>query len=233
MTRERQMSNIYLVIAITGRELEAEFDGCIHRIGASVVFTSLGHGTVQPGILELMGLEKTEKSVLFAVCDCQSAHRALRALTEQIGLNSPGRGIAITVPISSIDRQLASHLTGGIPLTRQEESSMNLPYELIVAIVDKGASDLVMDAARIAGASGGTVIHAKGTEAGRARKFFGISLASEKEMVFIVVPSKDKSPIMRSIVKDAGAESEAHTILFSMPVSEAAGLRAPDSEAED
>lgn len=225
-----KMSSIHFVIAVTARELEEEFLDCMRRIGVQVTFSSLGHGTVEPGILELLGLQKTEKSVLFSICSRHCAHRALRALTEQIGLRAPGRGIALTLPVTSLDRHLAAHLTEGQPTPRQEESSMNLPYELIVAIVDKDTSDLVMSAARAAGAPGGTVIHAKGTEAGQAHKFFGISLAEEREIVFIVIPAADRAPVMRSIARLAGPESEIHAILFSLPVSQAAGLRLPGEE---
>ena len=61
-----------------------------------------------------------------------------------------------------------------------------LTHELIIVITNQGYTDKVMDAARSAGAGGGTAIHAKGTGAELARKFFGVSIASEKEIVFII-----------------------------------------------
>ena len=100
-------------------------------------------------------------------------------------------------------------------------------YELIVAIYEKGYTDLVMDAAREAGARGGTTIHAKGTGAG-AEKFFGMTLAEEKEMVFIVSHVDKKKDIMRAIMQHAGVESKAHALVFSLPVSETAGFRFAD-----
>lgn len=45
-------------------------------------------------------------------------------------------------------------------------------YELIIAIVNCGHADTVMDAARAAGAAGGTVLHAKGTQPGRKQSVF-------------------------------------------------------------
>lgn len=226
---------MHFVIAIAARDLEEEFLSCMRRAGAHLNFASLGQGTVTPGILELLGLERTEKSVLFSLGTHDLALKVIRALTEQIGLNSPGRGIALALPLTSIDRRLASQLQSeqpAQPTGRQEDDLMNPPYQLIIAIVDKGTSDLVMDAARAAGAPGGTVLHAKGTDAGRTRKFFGISLAEEKEMVFIVVPAADKSPIMRSIAQQAGPQSETHALLFSLPVSAASGISL-SGEVED
>ena len=65
-------------------------------------------------------------------------------------------------------------------------------YELLVAIANQGSIDVVMDAARSAGAGGGTVIHAKGTGMESARKFLGVSLAAEKEIIFIVTRTEEK-----------------------------------------
>ena len=79
---------------------------------------------------------------------------------------------------------------------------------LIITVVDKGNVDLVMDAARSAGASGGTVVKAKGTGAEMA-KFFGVSISEEKEMVYIIAPRTDRDAIMQAIMEKAGAKTEA------------------------
>ena len=104
-------------------------------------------------------------------------------------------------------------------------------YELIVAIIEKGYTDEVMDAARAAGAGGGTVIRAKGTGGKNAETFLGVSLAEEKEMIFIVAHVDKKRAIMEAVMRDAGIESKAHTVLFSMPVTATAGFRLYDSDA--
>ena len=65
-------------------------------------------------------------------------------------------------------------------------ATKNLPLILIVAVANEGRTDTVMNAARAAGAAGGTVIHGKGTASEEAAHFFNISIASEKEIIFIV-----------------------------------------------
>ena len=52
-----------------------------------------------------------------------------------------------------------------------------------------------------ADAPGGTVIHAKGTGAEKAEKFFGVSLAKEKEVIFMVTRKEGKNAIMTSIME--------------------------------
>ncbi len=65
-------------------------------------------------------------------------------------------------------------------------------YQLIVAIANQGYTDTVMEAARSAGARGGTIVHTRSTGAEDAGKFFGMSIAEEREMIFIVVHQREK-----------------------------------------
>ena len=89
-----------------------------------------------------------------------------------------------------------------------------------------------MDAARKAGAEGGTVLHAKGVGMKRAEKFLGVSLVSEKELVLIVTKTEQKNEIMRAIMKEAGMETKAKSLVFSLPVTSTAGLRLIEEEEE-
>ena len=59
----------------------------------------------------------------------------------------------------------------------------------------------------------------------QAEKFMGVSLASEKELVLIVAQTELKNPIMQAIMKDAGLNTKAKSVVFSLPVTDTAGLR--------
>ena len=85
-------------------------------------------------------------------------------------------------------------------------------------------------AARSAGASGGTVLKARGTGGSHSEKFFGFSIAEEKELHLIVTPAQGRNAIMKAIMEQAGLDSEAKSIVFSLPVSHAMGLRMPEPE---
>jgi len=106
-------------------------------------------------------------------------------------------------------------------------------YELLVAIANQGYTELIMDAARKVHASGGTVIHAKGTGSQRAEQFLGVTLVPEKEIVFIVVRKDRKNDIMRAIMDEAGTGTKAGTIVFSLPVTDTAGMRLMESIEEE
>ena len=102
---------------------------------------------------------------------------------------------------------------------------MEFKHELIVVVANSGYTDDVMDVARQAGAGGGTVIHAKGTGAKLANKFFGVSLAEEKEVMFIAETCTKKTTIMKSITEKVGPTTPAGAICFSLPITEIAGIR--------
>ena len=131
----------------------------------------------------------------------------------------------LTVPLKSVaGGKTLSYLTddlkaGGAP-------NMNFEHELITVILNEGYSDFVMDAARAADAGGGTVLHAKGTGGTRGEKFFSVSLADEKDMIYIIAHKDEKAAIMRSINEQAGPGTKAGAICFSLPISSVAGLRA-------
>ena len=153
--------------------------------------------------------------------------RVKRGMEHKLGIDVPGMGISFLVPVSSIGGKKALQLMlAGQEFEKEEETSLkDTEYELIVVVSDFGYTNLVTDAAREAGAGGGTVIHAKGTGMERAEKFLGVSLASEKEMTFIVTRTEKKKEIMKAIMEKAGLESKAKSILFSLPVVDTAGLR--------
>ena len=101
-------------------------------------------------------------------------------------------------------------------------------YDLLLVIANQGYTGSIMDAARAAGAGGGTVIHAKGTGMEGAARFMGIDLVNEKELVLIASRTSEKNAIMKAIMDNT--DKEAGSIVFSLPVTDTAGLRLLDEE---
>ena len=155
-------------------------------------------------------------------------------MQRKLQIDAPGEGIAFLVPLSSIGgKRTLQFLLNRQELPESEESTLkDTTYELIIAIADQGSLDTVMDAARGAGAYGGTVIHAKGTGMEYAEKYLGVTIAAEKSMIFIVTKKEQKNSIMKAIMEQAGMHSPAKTVVFSLPVTDTAGLRMVEIEEE-
>ena len=109
---------------------------------------------------------------------------------------------------------------------------MQNQYDLILTIVSRGFADQVVDAARQAGANGGTIFYARGTGIHEIEKFFSISIQPEKEIVINVVKHEHLKGILDSIVAAAGLATEGRGLTFSMPIDDIVGLFQPEDDAE-
>lgn len=162
------------------------------------------------------------------LCVVPHSPRLVRQAARELWLDIPGRGILMTVPVSTIGGAAARDYL--LQQEAEERMEREQTHELIVVITNQGCTDKVMDAARAAGATGGTSIHAKGTGAELARRFLGVSIAAERELIFILARKEDRSPIMKGVMSQAGIHSAAQSLAFSLPVSDIAGLRQLDGE---
>ncbi len=97
-------------------------------------------------------------------------------------------------------------------------------YVLILTIVNRGFADQVVDAARKAGAHGGTVFYARGTGIHEIEKFFAVPIQPEKEVVMIIVKHSETQAIMHAIVEAAGLNTEGKGLAFSLPIADVVGI---------
>lgn len=233
------MDGLNMVITITDRE---RTETAINLFRENNVFTTdivLGQGTASREMLDYLYLNPSEKAIVFGVVTGAGLLPLLKAFKRKMFIDVPGNGIVAVVPLNTIGgrRSLEYMLDGQAVDTtqrsqeeaeRMERMSVKTDHEFIFVIANEGYSDLIMDAARGAGAAGGTVIKAKGTGAEYTEKFFGFSIASEKEIHLLVTPAQGRNNIMKAIMEKAGLESKAQSIVFSLPVSHALGLRQPE-----
>ena len=217
------------LITIVKRSQADEFSAFFHRENIPLALKMLGTGTARDNILRMLGLAEIEKEVFMCVVPDAKARELLKKLIYQMNIDAAGNGIAYTVPISSIAGSATLQYLSTTSEEIKEEQKMsetNRAYELVVVITNKAYVETVMDAAYAAGAGGGTVVHARGAASSeQADKFFGISLAPEREMIFIVLKSEIKNAVMKAISTEAGMQSAAKSVIFSIPVNSVAGLR--------
>ena len=228
------MSRLYMMVSVTNRNMKQKFQGFFEKYDHSVVFSTLARGTANSAVLDYFGLEATEKIVSLSVMTEETWKKVKRGLNQEMHIDVPGMGIAFTVPLSSIGgKKVLQFLIQEYEFEKEEETTLKATeYELLMIIANQGCIDTVMDAARSAGAGGGTVIHAKGTGLAGAQQFLGVSLAEEKEITLIVTKTEKKNGIMRAIMEKVGLNSPERAIVFSLPVTSVAGLRLVDETDE-
>lgn len=229
------MYEIDLLITITDRELMNDYIEIACEHGVPMALAVLGRGTATDEVLDCLGLESCEKAVMFDIVARPRAKAIMKDIKKHMYIDLPGNGIVLAVPVSSVaGQQTVQQIIENNEEKGEGKDVIKEPeYELVVAIANEGCTDVIMDAARKAGAGGGTVVHAKGTATEQARKFFGMSIASEKEMVFIVARAKEKSAIMKAIVSEAGIHTDSKAIVLSLPISMIEGLYELDEDCDD
>lgn len=229
------MSELYMQVTITSRTMVKKFTSFYQEQGLEVCVISVGHGTASSEILDYFGLDGAEKCILFHFVTDSKWKELKRQLRLKMQIDIPGIGIAFLVPLSSIGGKKAlAYLTSGQEFVKGEETTLkDTKYELLVVIANQGYTELIMDAARKVHAAGGTVIHARGTGSQMAERFMGVTLVPEKDMLFIVVRKDQKNAIMRSIMDEAGVGTKAGAIVFSLPVTDTAGMRMMEELEED
>ena len=98
-------------------------------------------------------------------------------------------------------------------------------FELIVCIVNAGFSQNVMEAARAAGARGGTIVRGRGSANPEAEEFFNITIQPDKEIVLILVKASIKDTVLKAVYKNSGLPTEGQGIAFSLPVERTTFLK--------
>lgn len=106
-------------------------------------------------------------------------------------------------------------------------------HEVIFAIVNAGFADEAMAVAREQGARGGTILGARGVAREQEAAFFGITIHPEKEILMLVVEKAVRNNILNALYTHMGMDKKAQGIVFSLPVSDVAGLvPLPETKAE-
>lgn len=106
-------------------------------------------------------------------------------------------------------------------------------HEVIFVIVNAGFAEDAMSVAREQGVRGGTIINGRGVAREKEAAFFGITIHAEKEVLMMVVEKNIRDNVLNALYKQMGMEKKAQGIVFSLPVSDVAGLVQITPEPED
>lgn len=189
--------------------------------GATVFY---GYGTINKGILYLLGLNDSRKEIVLMVSDSETGNRAMQAIIHKKQMHKLHQGIAFSLPLIQLIG--SNKMKSEIPTSEKEVKTME--YQAIFTIVDKGKAEDVIDAAYRAGGTGGTVINARGSGIHETQKIFNIPIEPEKEVVLVIAKTEIVSKITDEIRKDLHIDEPGRGIIFISDVSQTYGLFNPD-----
>ncbi len=193
-----------------------------YRLGAE--------GTASSEIMDTLGLGSIDKGLLISMVPERFGQAMLGKLHSELRLDAVNSGIAFTIPMTGANNLLLRMMQktaedSAVKETGKGENTMTeRTHALILAIVNRGYSSEVMDAARAAGAGGGTVVHSRSIGSEEAKNFWGFSVQEEKEIVLILTDVDSKVNIMSAISEKCGMHSEAKGLVLSLPIDSVMGL---------
>jgi hypothetical protein len=226
MNQSHNLAPVILLVSIVDRSKEDLVVQVCTGLGVHFHLMVLGTGTASSEVLDCLGLGETDKSVVMSLVTEKHVPTLRTALVNQLQMRSPGKGILFTVPLKALTGQLARQLSA------QERKGDELPmeqptseYGLILTLVNSGYSEDVMAAAREAGATGGTLVHARRLGSGESSQFLGITLQQERELVAILAKEDVRHSIMKTLAAHVGMGTPAQGVVLSLPVTCIDGLR--------
>ena len=212
-----------LICLISNVELAEKATPFLRSQGVSVEYNMLVHGTASSDIMNMLGLGTTEKVLIAGMTTQANATAILPQMRKKLYLGMPNTGIAFTIPITGGPSKLFENIENSTTQNEDNEIMEDRDFSMIMAIVNQGYSDAVMDAAKPAGATGGTVFHTRRVEENGAH-FWGISIQEERETVMIIARNSRKKEIMKAINEKCGIDTESRGIVFSVPIADVEGI---------
>ncbi|MDR2932124.1 MAG: hypothetical protein LBV27_03355 [Oscillospiraceae bacterium] len=220
-----------LLVVIVDKADARKITGILDGMHVHACYQCNAEGTANSDVLDVLGLGSSDKVVTICVAPQVITTRLLEESARKLRMMKPGQGIVFTVPISGVGHAMLKLLSDEARemLMNRLESEVNkvkneATHDLILAVINQGYSEDLMEAAKSAGATGGTVIHARRAGEDAPAKFWGISIQEEKEVVAILAEHTRKVEIMKAISAKCGMTSEAQGFVIAVPVDDVAGL---------
>ena len=98
-------------------------------------------------------------------------------------------------------------------------------FKLIIALTEDSKTDVILDAARDAGATGSTVIsQARGEGVEKSKTFFGLNLETQRDMVLLLVEEHQSRAILEALEVAGEMKKKGTGIAFQANVEDAVGV---------
>lgn len=206
------MSPFILVVAIVPRGkgtalIEAACSG--GAAGGTIV---TGRGTASNKVLQVLGLGSSEKEIAYTVVPAEKRESVIHAVRNFAFAEKRGFGILFTLDVMS--KWQGGQIQSG------EYTMQEIKRKLITLIINKGYAEDAMAAARAAGASGGTVINARGTAREGDAKFFGVTIVPEKEMLLLIVDNEKADAVFEAVRNLPCLAAPGSGIMYSSPAAD-------------
>lgn len=99
-----------------------------------------------------------------------------------------------------------------------------LDIKCMVAVVERGKANNIVEAAKKAGANGATIFYGRGTGESEVKKFLNMHVEASKEIIIILTEKEKYKSIMDAMVEAGDLKKPGTGIIFTLPVTNLIGL---------
>ncbi len=214
------MALLSIVEQSRGKKLIKE----LHNLNVKVNFQTVGFGTAPTEMMDIFGLGTKDKDIIISLAAKSDIKNMIVNFGEAFQSHSKYGGLMIVLDISAASRVLSEILNfnSSQPAEKETVTMQNEHHnKLIVIAVNEGYSESVMQVARKAGATGGTVIKGRLADLEQFAGFIDTKADGDREMLFILAPAKVSQQIMEDVNREFGLTSAANGIIFALPAEKA------------
>lgn len=230
MENQEKTPSFQQLVLIINPKLAEKATRIFRKSTLPVQYRLNAEGTASSEIMDMLGLGSIDKCILMSTVPRQLGDAMLTRLRQELRLGTVNSGIAFTISLTGMNKLLMRMLiksgeeNTAHSIRKVGNIMSDTKYALIVAAVNIGFSGDVMDAAKAAGASGGTVIHSRWIGNEEIAASWGLSMQEEKELVLILSEEEKRVEIMSGISEKCGMRSDARGLVMSLPIDAVMGL---------
>lgn len=214
-----------LILVVVSKGLGSKIVAAAKVAGSHGGTIVRGRGTATQSIYEsILGITyEPEKELVLVGVNAALAESILAVIAETGNLNKPGHGIGFVLDMLRLHG--VAHLKAMDDLEEVCNMSVGkIKFHLIVTIVNRGYAIEVVEASKLAGAEGGTIINGRGSGIHETAKLFGIPIEPEKDIILTLVETAKTDEVLQAISEKVELEKPGKGIAFVLDVERTVGI---------
>jgi hypothetical protein len=212
------------LLSIVERDKGKKLIKVLESINIRMNFQCVGFGTAPTEMMDIFGLGSNDKDIIISLAAENTVKDMMSDFGTSFESHSKFSGLMIIINTSAASRVLTELLThNNNNVTEKGNAAMKNEHHnnLIIISINEGYADNVMQVARKAVATGGTVIKGRLADTELVAELENTEIDEEREILVILAPLKTSKQIMEDINREFGINSKANGIVTAIPTEKA------------
>ncbi len=231
------LGNYKLIVTILKKGAARKAVRASKSCGAEGGTTLLAQGSGIRDKENILGITMLpEKELILTLICNEDMETVLEQICDSCQVQRPRHGLAFVLDVAGVTGichlcQLEEANNGTERGPEMETDSLEAAgntaekkHNLIVTIVNKGDSEVVLEASKKAGARGGTILFGRGTGIHEQAKLFGITIEPEKDIILTLIERPQTEQILESIIQAVQLDEAGQGIAFVLKVDRVTGI---------